>query len=53
MPPTGRARCGEAVDRLVELYVALNKPDEAAKWRAERAEYPFVAPPPRPAVPKA
>ena len=49
IPPQGRVRLGEAADRLVELYVALGKPDEVKKWRAERANYPFVAPPPRPA----
>ena len=28
------------LDRLIELYTALDKPEEAAKWRAERAKYP-------------
>ena len=37
----------EALDRLIELYTATNKPDEAKKWRAERAKYPDVAPLPR------
>ncbi|MBX9626513.1 MAG: tetratricopeptide repeat protein, partial [Gemmataceae bacterium] len=52
IPPLPQARVNlpEAADRLVELYEKLNKPDEAKKWRAERANYPFVAPPPRPAV---
>ena len=36
-----------AIDRLIELYTATNKPDEAKKWRAERAKYPDVASPPR------
>ena len=36
-----------AADRLVELYEKLGKPDEVKRWRAERAKYPFVAPPPR------
>ena len=35
------------LDRLIELSTATDKPDEAKKWRAERAKYPFVAPPPR------
>jgi hypothetical protein len=30
----------EALDRLIELYTAINKPDEAKKWQAERAKYP-------------
>jgi len=29
------------------LFTATNKPDEAEKWRAERAKYPEVAPLPR------
>jgi len=33
-------RLPEALDRLVELYTATKKPDEAKKWRAERAKYP-------------
>ena len=36
-----------ALDRLIELYTATNKPDEVKKWRAERAKYPDAAPPPR------
>ncbi|MBX9624052.1 MAG: tetratricopeptide repeat protein [Gemmataceae bacterium] len=49
IPPQSRARLAEATDRLVELYRTLGKPHEVARWRAERANYPFVAPPPRPA----
>ena len=37
----------ESQKRLVQLYDAWGKPDQAKKWRAERAGYPFVAPPPR------
>jgi serine/threonine protein kinase len=48
IPPQGLVRLPEAADRLVELYTALGKPGEAARWRAERAEYPPpTAPPPR------
>ena len=36
----GELRIPEALDRLIELYTALNKPDEAKKWQAERAKYP-------------
>jgi tetratricopeptide (TPR) repeat protein len=36
----GELRLGEALDRLIELYTAINKPDEAKKWQAERAKYP-------------
>jgi hypothetical protein len=34
------ARIPEALDRQIELYTAINKPDEAKKWQAERAKYP-------------
>src|SRR5262249_18379140 len=33
IPPKGRARLREAVDRLIALAVATNKPDEARKYR--------------------
>jgi tetratricopeptide (TPR) repeat protein len=48
IPPAVIVRIPEALDRLVELYTATNKPDEVKKWRAERAKYPTpkeVAPP--------
>ena len=40
-------RLPEALDRLIELYTATNKPDELKKWQAERAKYPAIAPMPR------
>jgi hypothetical protein len=40
----GELRIPEALDRLIELYTAINKPDEAKKWQAERAKYPETAP---------
>ena len=36
----GELRIPEALDRLIELYTAMYKEDEAKKWRAERAKYP-------------
>jgi serine/threonine protein kinase len=36
----GELRIPEALDRLIELCTATNKPMEADKWRAERANYP-------------
>lgn len=36
----------QAIDRLVELTVATRHSADAVKWRAERAEYPELAPPP-------
>jgi tetratricopeptide (TPR) repeat protein len=43
-------RIPEALDRLIELYTATNKPDEAKKYQELRANYPTpkaVLPPPR------
>ena len=45
IPPVGATRIPEALERLVQLYEATNKPDEAAKWQAERAKYPPAQPP--------
>ena len=46
IPNKRRAACPEALDRLIELYTATNKPDEVKKWQAERAKYPKDAPMP-------
>jgi non-specific serine/threonine protein kinase/serine/threonine-protein kinase len=43
IPKDGKVRFTEAIDRLIEFYAATNKPDDAKKWRAERAKYPVVA----------
>jgi tetratricopeptide (TPR) repeat protein len=40
IPPQGTTRLTEALDRLIELYTATNRPDEVKKWQAERAKYP-------------
>jgi tetratricopeptide (TPR) repeat protein len=40
IPPPGKTRIPEALDRLIELYTLTDKPDEGAKWRIERAKYP-------------
>jgi WD40 repeat protein/serine/threonine protein kinase/tetratricopeptide (TPR) repeat protein len=47
IPPEGKPRIPEALDRLIDLYTATDKPDEVKKWRAERAKYPDVLSPPR------
>ena len=47
IPEKGKIRLPEALDRLIELSTATNKPDEAKKWRAERAKHKEVAPMPR------
>jgi tetratricopeptide (TPR) repeat protein len=46
IPPKGRARLREAVDRLADFYAATGKPELAKKYRAERAKYPEVLPRP-------
>jgi eukaryotic-like serine/threonine-protein kinase len=35
IPANGKVRLPEAVERLVQLYEATGKKDEAAKWRKE------------------
>jgi hypothetical protein len=47
IPPQGQFRLHAALDRLIELSTATNKPDEVKKWQAERAKYPEVGPMPR------
>jgi tetratricopeptide (TPR) repeat protein len=47
IPEQTKIRLNEAVDRLVQLYEATGKKDEAAKWRLERAKYPEGAPKPQ------
>jgi hypothetical protein len=44
IPPPAKSRIPEALDRLIELYTATNKPDEVKKWQAERAKYPGAKP---------
>jgi hypothetical protein len=42
IPKSGGAakRIPAALDSLIELYAATNKPEEVKKWQAERAKYP-------------
>jgi hypothetical protein len=42
IPLSRKIRLPEAVDRLIELYTATNRPDEVKRWQAERATYPEV-----------
>ena len=46
IPEAGSTRIPDALDRLIELSAATDKPDEVAKWQAERAKYPEPAPKP-------
>jgi hypothetical protein len=47
IPPQGSNRIPEALDRLIDLHTATNKPVEAKKWQAERAKYPNASSPAR------
>jgi serine/threonine protein kinase len=38
MPPQGKSRLFEGLERLVQFYEALEKTDESAKWRKELEE---------------
>jgi serine/threonine protein kinase/tetratricopeptide (TPR) repeat protein len=40
IPPTRKGRLPRAAERLVKLYEAWDKKDEADRWRAELARYP-------------
>ena len=35
IPPQGKPRLTEALERIVQLYDATNKPDESSRWRKE------------------
>jgi non-specific serine/threonine protein kinase/serine/threonine-protein kinase len=47
IPAQGKVRLTEALDRLVQLYVAWGKPDGADKWRAELEKLPKPPEPPK------
>jgi eukaryotic-like serine/threonine-protein kinase len=47
IPPEAATRIPEALDRLVELDTATNKPDEVKKYQELRAKYRELLPPPR------
>jgi tetratricopeptide (TPR) repeat protein len=44
--PQAGAGIPEALDRLIELYTALDRPEDAKKWRAVRAKHPNFGQPP-------
>ena len=50
-PEVHDGRLRDAVERLVELYVAWGKPDEAANWRKELPDVTVVADRPEPEEP--
>jgi hypothetical protein len=39
IPTQGKVRLTEAVQRLIDLYTAWDKPNEAAKWQTALAEH--------------
>ena len=39
IPPQGKIHIPDALERLIELSTATNKPDDVKKWQAERAKY--------------
>jgi hypothetical protein len=43
IPQAANACIPEALDRLIKFYTDTDKPEEAQKWRAERAKYPPAA----------
>jgi eukaryotic-like serine/threonine-protein kinase len=43
IPAASKNRLPAAVDRLLRFYMAADKPDEVAKWKAERTKYPAAA----------
>jgi eukaryotic-like serine/threonine-protein kinase len=48
IPPQSKARLSDALDSLIQLYTATEKPAELKKYRALRAAYSReLAPPPR------
>ncbi|MDB5350305.1 MAG: pkn [Planctomycetota bacterium] len=42
IPPQGKIRLGEGLDRLIALAEATNKPDDAKAWKAEKSRLPGV-----------
>jgi len=48
IPPQAAAEIPKALDRLIELFNAANRPDEVKKWQAERARYSETRPTAKP-----
>jgi hypothetical protein len=45
IPPQAKPRIAEALDRLIELAEATNKPEEVRMWKDERAKLPKASTP--------
>jgi eukaryotic-like serine/threonine-protein kinase len=52
IPPQGKIRLAEALDRLIALAEAANKHDDAKKWKEEKAKLPTDATAPNPQAEK-
>jgi hypothetical protein len=48
IPPTGRPRLTEALERLVRLYEATGRKEKAAEWRKKLEEAKAAAKKPTP-----
>jgi hypothetical protein len=48
IPANAKVRLTEALQRLVDLYTAWDKPDEAGKWQKKLDESKAAAPPSKP-----
>jgi hypothetical protein len=44
IPARSKFRVGDALDRLIAFAEAMNKPDDAKAWKAERAKWPANPP---------
>jgi serine/threonine protein kinase/Tfp pilus assembly protein PilF len=51
MPPVGKRYIAEALDRLIALAEATNRPDDARMWKQEKAKLP-ITPAPKPEAEK-
>jgi eukaryotic-like serine/threonine-protein kinase len=52
IPLQGKIRLAEALDRLIALAEATNKPDDAKQWKEEKAKLPSETAAPNPRVEK-
>jgi hypothetical protein len=43
IPPSGKVRLKQALQRLAQLYEATNRPDEAAQWKQKLADFDKAA----------
>jgi hypothetical protein len=46
IPRAAEMRLKDSLERLIDLYTAMDKPDEVTKWQADRSKSPSLADPP-------